>query len=62
MTKKKTPSRAESIAAAHRRAQEKLQEMVPSALERLQELSKQTKNKTVAKKAKRLVDKYKGRK
>ena len=44
------------IAAARKR----LQEMGPGALNRLEDLSNQTKHKTVAKKAKRVVGKYKG--
>ena len=58
MSKKPTPSEADIIAAARKR----LQEMGPGALNRLEELSNQTKSKTVAKKAKRVVGKYKGKK
>ena len=57
----KTPkptSEADLIAAARKR----LQEMGPGALNRLAEMSNQTKHKTVAKKAKRLLDKHKGKK
>ena len=59
MSKKPTPTNeADLIAAARKR----LQEMGPGALNRLEELSKQTKHKTVAKKAKRVEGKYKGKK
>ncbi len=58
MTKKKTPSKEDIIEAA----QKKLQEMVPDALKRLEELAKQTKNKTVAKQAKRDLEELKNKK
>ena len=59
MSKKPKPtSEADLIAAARKR----LQEMGPGALNRLEELSNQTKNKTVAKKTNRLLDKHKGKK
>ena len=57
----KTPkptSEADFIAAARKR----LQEMGPGALNRLEDLPNQTKHKTVAKKAKRLLHKHKGKK
>jgi len=57
----KTPkptSEADLIAAARKR----LQEMGPGALNRPEELPNQTKNRAVAKKAKRLLDKHKGKK
>jgi hypothetical protein len=56
--KPKPASEADLIAAARKR----LQEMGPGALNRLEVLPNQTKNKTVAKKAKRLLDKHKGKK
>jgi hypothetical protein len=58
MSKKPTPSEADLIAAARKR----LQEMGPGALNRLEELPNQTKPKTVGKKAKRPLDKHKGKK
>jgi hypothetical protein len=59
MSKKPTPtSEADLIAAARKR----LQEMGPGALNRLEELANQTKHKPVAKKAKRELDKHKGKK
>lgn len=58
MSKKPTPSETDLIAAARRR----LQEMGPGALNRLEELPNQTKHKTVAKNAKRVAVKQKGKK
>jgi hypothetical protein len=51
----KKPTEADLIAAARKR----LQEMGPGAINRLEELSNQTKNKAVTKKAKRMVGKHK---
>jgi len=56
--KPKPTSEADLIAAARKR----LQEMGPGAFNRPEELSNRTKNKAVARKAKRLLDKHKGKK
>ena len=54
----KPTSEGDIIAAIRKR----LQEMAPSAMKSLEDLTSQKKNKTVAKKTKRLLDKHKGRK
>ena len=54
----KPTSEGDIIAAIRKR----LQEMAPSAMKSLEDLASQKKNKTVAKKTKRLLHKHKGRK
>jgi hypothetical protein len=58
-TMSQKPTREGDIIAAIRK---RLQEMAPSAMKPLEDLASQKKNKTVAKKTKRLLHKHEGRK